>query len=705
MDNALHRASWTDEAERFIERHGLSNALSAEKLQELLFSRTASWKTTLSNGSSFYFLKLRVPVVEREEVLIGNLLFGGFVRKCALEALNQNGDAIALTGDLDDAYYLVVSSKEVGELALEVRKRVEVRLPKLFFGREDPGHGIHGDPENMFGFTKSDLEPYPTFAVPSFLTQNLYDSVTSVLSKKVSEKALMFTDKGGARRVTRELRSIQATFAFFFSRSGLDMQSMANFLLRLVNVYRVLGEQEVVEALRLEELSKNSIKEAFDKATLDEVKTRDLFRKLLHKLREGKAADAAPQESWFLPYIRESEKLLDTSIEEYLDCLLDGSSLGFAHLGEAERGEGIVCRVCGAQVGPVGEKNILLGISVGKFYNQSGNNNKGAHICPRCALSSFLNTKLFGMTSAGKFPVPSKENLIFHYGNHTEDDVQRLDLLANRTLDLARQFAEIRRTVNEENRKLTEAERTKMDTKWQEDRLEQLVSSESSVEDKATIHKSMVELLFNKPGVEQIASQMRTNGEVRVFSLGAGSQRLVVFALPHFRDELELAHRRFSRSRSMVFSLMAFLSGLCDCNGPFFFQCKPRLEDSDNGDFFYIRDRPYNSERYRRLYETLSNFAYHAVGGMPSDALKGRMKLAVELEEAPLATFDSVLRASPIRPGEDTKEAKYRRIVNSESGRYEYDETLKIYSPWEYLKVFEEMRKLEWEEAQRVGDR
>ena len=169
MDNDLHRASWTDEAERFTERHGLTGALSTEKLQELLFSRTASWKTTLSNGASFYFLKFRVPVVEREEVLIGNLLFGDFVRKCALEALNQNGDAIALTGDLDDAYYLAVSSNEVSELALAVRKRVEARLPELFFGKEDLECGIHGDPENMFGFTKSDLEPYPTFAVPSFL--------------------------------------------------------------------------------------------------------------------------------------------------------------------------------------------------------------------------------------------------------------------------------------------------------------------------------------------------------------------------------------------------------------------------------------------------------------------------------------------------------------------------------------------------------
>lgn len=706
MDNALHKASWTDEAERFIERYGLSGSFSTEKLQELLFSRTASWKTTLPNGSSFYFLKLRVPVVEREEVLIGNLLFGDFARKCALEALNQNGDAIALTGDLDDAYYLAVSSKEVGELAFAVRKRVEARLPELFFGKEDPEHGIHGDPENMFGFTKCDFEPYPVFSVPIFLAENLYESIVGVLNDKIENKPLVSVD--GARRVTRDLRNIQATFAFFFGRTSGgkgDAQSPANFIYRLVNVYGVLSEGEVVEALRLEELSKDSIKEAFDKATLDEVKTRDLFRKLLHKLHEGKAADAAPQESWFLPYIRESEKLLDTSTEEYLDCLLDGSSLGFAHLGEAERGDGIVCRVCGAQVGPVGEKNILLGISVGKFYNQGGNTNKGARICPRCALSSFLNTKLFGMTSAGKFPVPSKENLIFHYGNHTEDDVQRLDMLANRTLDLARQFAEIRRTVNEENRKLTEAERTTMDKSWQENRLEQLVSSESSAEDKATIHKSIVELLFNKPGVEQIASQMRTNGEVRVFSLGAGSQRLVIFALPHFRDELELAHRRFSRSRSVVFSLMAFLSGLCDCDGPFFFQGKPRLEASDNRGVFYIRDRAYNSERYRRLYETLSNFAYRAVGGMPSDALKGRLKLAVDLEEAPLATFDSVLRASPIRPGEDTKEAKYRRVVNSESGRYEYDETLAIYSPWEYLKVFEEMKKLEWEEAQRVGDR
>ena len=155
----------------------------------------------------------------------------------------------------------------------------------------------------------------------------------------------------------------------------------------------------------------------------------------------------------------------------------------------------------------------------------------------------------------------------------------------------------------------------------------------------------------------------------------------------------------------MVFSLMAFLSGLCDCDGPFFFQGKPRLEASGSHGVFYIRDRDYDSERYRRLYETLSNFAHRAVGGAPSDALKGRLKLAVELEEAPLATFDSVLRASPVRPGEDTKDSKYRRVANTESGRYEYDETLKVYSPWEYLKVFEEMRKLQREEAQRVGNR
>jgi hypothetical protein len=694
-----------DEAEQFIERHGLAGSLSAEKMQELLFSRTASWKTVLPDGSGFHFLKLRVPVVEREEVLTGNLLFGDFVRKCALEALNQNGEAVALTGDLDDAYYLAVSREGADELASAVRKRVEARLPELFFGEEVPERGVHGNPATMFGFTKSDFEPYPVFAVPVFLAENLYESVVEVLSNKIDNKPLVSVDRG--RRVTRDLRNIQATFAFFFGRtsggSG-DTQSPATFIYRLASVYGVLSEEEVVEALRLEEFNKNSIKDAFDKATLDEEKTRDLFRRLLQGFREEKAADAAPRESWFLPYIRDCEKLLDSSPEEYLDCILDGSSLGFASLGEAERGEGLVCRVCGAQVGPVGEKNILLGKDVGKFHNQSGSFGKGARICPRCALFSFLNTKLFGMTSAGKFPVPSKENLIFHYGDHAEDNIRRLEALANKTFDLARQFAEIRRTVILANRALEEAERTTMDASWQKDRLTELASHESSAEDKATVHKALIELLFDKPDVEQVVSQMRINGEIRVFSLGAGSRRLIVFALPHFRDELELAHRRFSRSRSMVFSLMAFLSGLCGCDGPFFFQGKPRLEASGSHGVFYIRDRAYDSERYRRLYETLSSFAHRAVGGAPSDALKGRLKLAVELEQTPLAAFDSVLRASPIRPGEDVKDAKYRRVTNSESGRSEYDETLKVYSPWEYLKVFEEMRNLEREEAQRVGE-
>jgi hypothetical protein len=712
MDGTSHQTEWIDEAERFIESYDLTASLSTEKVQDMLFSRTASWKTTLPDGFGFHFLKLRVPVVEREEVLTGNLLFGDFVRKCALEALNQNGEAIALTGDLDDAYYLAVSRKGVEELALAVRERVEARLAELFFGGEYPERGIHGEPENMFRFVSSFIEPYPVFSVPSFLAENLYETVVEVLSDRIENDPLVVGDN---TKVTWQLRNIQATFAFFFGRTADnkgDVPGFAGFLFRLVSVYGILEEEEIVAALKLTEFdkdsfkkTKDSIKDAFDNATVDEEKIRDLFRKLLRRLQQEKAADAIPGESWFLPYIRESEKLLDASQEEYLDCVLDGSSLGFAPLGTAERGEGLVCRVCGAQVGPVGEKNILLGISVGKFHNQSGSIGKGARICPRCALFSFLNTKLFGMTSAGKFPVPSKENLIFHYGNHTEDDVQRLDALANKTLDLTRQFAEIRRTVSEENRKLKEAERTTMDASWQKARLDKLASDESSAEDKATIRKSLVELLFDKPGVEQVVSQMRTNGEIRVFSLGAGSQRLVIFALPHFRDELELAHRRFSRSRSVVVSLMAFLSGLCGCDGPFFFQGKPRLEDSGSRGVFYIRDRAYDSERYRRLYETLSNFAHRAVGGAPSDALKGRLKLAVGLEEAPLATFDSVLRASPIRPGEDTKDAKYRRVVNSESGRYEYDEILKVYSPWEYLKVFEEMRKLEREEAQRVGNR
>ena len=231
------------------------------------------------------------------------------------------------------------------------------------------------------------------------------------------------------RRVTLHLRNIQATIAFFYGRTSGgkgDAQSPANFLLRLVNEYGVLKEQEVVEALRLENLDKSSIKTSFDKATIDEDKTRELFQKLVQRLQEAKAEEADPENSWFLPYIRDKGKLLNASPEDYMDSILDGAFLCFAPLGEAERGGGLACRVCGTHIGPIGEKNILLGISVGKFHNQLGNTKKAASasICSRCALFSFLNTKLFGMTSAGKFPVPSRENLIFHYGCHDESGVR-----------------------------------------------------------------------------------------------------------------------------------------------------------------------------------------------------------------------------------------------------------------------------------------
>lgn len=709
-DRSQRQAPWAPEAKDFIEKHNLSELVSVEHLEELLDSQTALWKGALDSGRSCYFLRLHVPLVEREEVLTGNLLFGDYVRKCTLEALKAKGDALSLAGDLDDAYYLAVSSAEADELALAVREYIQSRLVELFFGEEDPGRGIHGNPEEMFGFTASFIEPYPVFAVPDFLARDLYGSMLGVLSEKLDEKPLVVTDpKNGARRVTRDLRNIQSTFAFFFGRTADnkgDVPGFAGFLFRLVTVYELLEVEEVVEALRLAEFdrdsfreTKDSIKKSFDGATLDEEKTRELFQKLLKELRDAKAKDAEPEHSWFLPYIRKDGKLLDASPEDYMDSILDGAFLGFASLGEAERGEGLACRVCGTRFGPIGEKNIILGKDVGKFYNQSGNTKKAAsaNICSRCALFSFLNTKLFGMTSAGKFPVPSRENLIFHYGYHDESGLRRLDRLANKTIELARQFKDVRRKISEENKKLEDAERRVLDAEWEANKLRELAAAAEDPNTGEDVGDLLVELFQGKPLVEQTAAAMGSNGKIKVFSLGAERQRIIIFALPHFRDELELADRRFSKNRSTVLSLMAFLSDLCGCDGPFFFQGKPRLEASDEQGTFYIRDRAYDSERYRRRYEALSKFAYDAVGGRPSDALEGRLKLAIELEEAPLATFDSVLRDSPIRVGEKASEAKYRRALN-EDGKAEYDTRLRVYSPWQYLGFFEEMRKLEKEE-------
>lgn len=703
MSQALERPPWAKEAEWFIERHGLADAVSVSRLDELIRLRTTSWKTSLADDRYLHFLRLHLPLVEREEVLTGNLLFADFVRKCALGALRSKDEVLALTGDLEDAYYLIVTGEEIEDLALSVRSYVEARLPNLFFGKDNPEHGVHGDPETMFGFTKSDFEPYPVFAVPTFLAEELYQSVNSVLDKRIKEDKLVNVNPdGGSRRVSLELRNIQAALAFFFGRTSGgkgDVQSPANFLLRLVQAYGVLGKSEVKDALRLTEFTKDAIKDAFDKATLDEEKTRELFSSLVQRLRDSKASDAAPADSWFLPFIRDNGKLLNAAPEEYLNSILDGASLGFASLGVAERGNGLVCRVCGSQLGSIGEKNILLGISVGKFHNQSGSHEKGARICARCALFSFLNTKLFGMTSAGKFPVPSRENLIFHYGHHTDEYVRRLEKIANDVFESVGKYRQVRRETLEVNKKLEESERISVDAEWTAARLREIVASGSESDaDAEQKHELLRKLLFDNQLAEQAASEMFGRGEIKVFSLGAEEPRLVVFALPHFRDELELAHKRFAKNRSTVFSLMAFLSDLCGCDGPFFFQSTPRLEAAGSRGVFYISDRPYESRRYRRRYEALSKFAFNAVGGKPSDALKDRLKLAIELENAPLATFDSVLRASPVRVGEKADEGKYRRIANRD-GAVEYDQRLKVYSPWEYLSFFEEMRKLEKEEV------
>lgn len=694
MSQTLEHPPWIREAERFLEEHGLDGAVSVAELRDLLASQTALWRTPLPDGRGLYFLKLRVPLTEREEVLAGNLLFSDFVRKCALESLKLEGEALALTGDLDDAYYLVVSGRGADALARSVRENVGRNLADLFFGAENLERGIHGSPENMFSFLSSNREPYPVFAVPMFLSRELYDSVIEVLDRKLGSARLIRTDpKTGSQKPSLELRNIQASVATFFARDGNEMQSMDEFLLRLARRYGALSEEEIREALRPAELSKNSVKEAFKNASFDEDKTRELFAKALQYFKDAKAETAKPEESWFLPNIRRVGKLLSTSFEEYVDCILDGAFMGFTVLGEAERNDRLICRVCGAQTGLIGEKSILLGRSVKKFYNQKANSGKEASSCPRCALFSFLSVKMFGMTTAGENPVPSRENLIFHYGRHSEEGVKRLENMANRIIGLLQELREVRREAFEANKKRKEEEQVSLDADWSTARLRELVASRNYSNGEA-VENLLRGFYKDRPLVEQIVSTVR---KVNVFSLGAEEQKIVIFALPHFRDELELAQKRFSKNRSTVFSLMAFLSDLCGCDGPFFFQGKPRLEASGSSGVFYIRDRAYAAERYRRRYEALSRFAFNAVGGKPSDALKDRLKLATELEDAPLATFDSVLKASPIRAGQKADEGRYRRAPN-EDGRAEYDPKLGVYSPWEYLKFFDELRQLEKEE-------
>jgi hypothetical protein len=663
----------------------MSGAIGADTIASLVADGAAYWEQGLPDGYHLALIRLFSPVVRREEVFLGNVLLNDFLSKALIRAVEQNnlGRMALLANDLENYYYLYHGRAALEEVAEAFQKEVLASLPDLYFGDQDPGRGIHGELKRMFTFDKSDFEPFPVYCVPHFLAKSLEQAVRKQIRRFLEETEF-----------DRNARKVMASLSFFYGQTsgGLgDAQSFAMFLYRLVGVYGVLPPKRVARVFGIEEVTKQAIKDKIDAGQYSREDLRSLLADLLTYFQTE--IDRGRDE-WLLGFIRKDNKLMEIMPDELLNEVLTGSQVGQASLGTPKVVEGEVsCRLCGMRLPTVRDRFITLGVNVFRFHNESAKKpDRGSdpNVCAKCALSSYLLQRVLGsgpVSVGGKLPqLPRLYNLVFHYGFHDEAGAQRLAAMIDDLFDLIGSFQ--RRAQGEKRFFSVEYIR--------EEVAKRAAERQAAAEAPSSEEEDFAALIADDamaPGLETLG-QMRTDVQAQVLPLGVGHYRLLAFILPQLQpgrnEALDFVQRRLSRSRLAAFTLLALLRRLCGCDGPYYFQSVPTLAPGGfDSNTFYVQGKAENADDVLRRYSAIVNFARRVAKYREGHSLLADwILLAERLAEDPLGMFSEVLRDSPLRSGDDLREARYRRLSN------EFIKGSGVIDGIEYLKLMEQLKHL-----------
>jgi len=674
-------------AEETLNNWGLANTVSGHTVASRVSDGAAYWEQAFPDGSHLAMIRLYSPVVRREEVFLGNVLLNDFLSKALMRAVEQGGlgRMALLANDLENYYYLYHGEAALDQIAERFRQEILDSLPDLYFGDEDPARGIYGDVGRMLTFYKSNIEPFPVFVVPRDLLPELLAKVSQRLRELVDDQET-------------NINVILAILSFFYARDGTEMQSFYAFLSRAMNE-GLLPADAMRRALALgpgEGLDKNVFTERKKSQLIDRVQLRDAIERFLGKvqqqIKEGCAETVAANLASKMPTL---------SPAQAASVLAQGVQLGFLTLweigGRVDADRRMPCRFCGADAAIIAEKNITGGFGAGRFYNQSAKLRPFEEaLCGRCGISSYLVIKLLGMhvarpqPRAKDFPVPKQFNIVFHYGHHDEAGAQRLAAMLDYLFERITSFQQ---RAREEKRPFSVEYMREELTRWEKERQAAELCPAGEIPSAEEAFAALIADDTVAPGLETLG-QMRTDVQAQVLPLGVGDYRLLAFILPQLqpgRDEaLDFVQRRFSRSRLAAFTLLALLRKLCGCEGPYYFKSVPTLSPGGfDVNTFYVQGKAENADDAIRHFSAIGNFARRVVKWQEGHSLLADwILLAERLEEDALGTFSDVLRDSPLRSGDDLREARYRRLSN------EFMKGMGVIDGTEYLKLIEQLKQL-----------
>lgn len=663
---------------------GIDGTIDPNLIANLVFEGAAYWQTELPDGSALHLLRVHAPLVQREEVFLGNVLLNDFLFRTAHRCLKQLGanTSVWLANDLESAYFLARGAFDFAELGELYRQDIAAAVPDLYLGGEDRGRGIHGWPRRLLTYTKSDFEPFPVYCIPRFLARETERRIRDWL-----QDLLNSTD------FQMKLKTIMASLAFFYGQKGGgsgDTQSFEMFLDRLVNHYKVLEESSVKTVFGLTEISKPAIKQAVAGGQFEP----DALRQLLLNIAKDlwRRIDNG-DDRWLMRFILDDEKLIDIDEGTFVSEILASTEVGSIAF-QLTKTESIApcCPLCGRSLPRVRESYVTVGLNKSRFKTRNSKRDRARHeavLCGKCALCIYLSDRVLGTRDVvwQKQPrktaqMPSSCNVVLHYGTHKDVDVAVLERQVDAVLAAARDQA---KTLDEIWRDLAQIRK--------EVQAELLVPT--AVPNEEIEHAFLAGLEEWVPPALEVAAQMQTDVQARVLPIGTGINRLLVFVLPQLQpgqqEGIDYVQQRFSRSRLAAFTLLALLRGLCNCEGPYYYQSLPTLSaEGMSTDTFYVRNRPERASEALRLYGVVTDFAKrvvrHRKGHSP---LSDWILISERILADPLAVFSEVLRQSPLRAGDDFNAFRYQRLSHTFiPGMHVVDST-------DYIALFRKLQHLE----------
>ena len=679
----------TENIKIFLEEHNIKE-VTPEEIGQKVTSYTVEWSKKIRNEERLSLIRLTLPMVSREEIFLGNILLNIFIVKSLEKVLNDcNIPYSVIAEDLGNYFILAINIPPQYEIVNLLKDKLIKNLPDLYFSDENLDDGYYGNLQTMLEFYKSNVEPFPVFIVPEELTSLLEEKVNINLCNLVMSEEWI-----------NKLNVIMANIAFFYSYDGMDMQSPSNFLANMVNNYNLIEFQVLADAINLEisERKNEKLKEIIKKSLeiKKDIKTGEIIESKFHKeklqtLLKKMAyvlSDKAKKEpeKWLCHYLRKGKenKFLQLSIKEVVEKILEGTQFGSTLIEQQtliDKTSSKFCRLCGNKKAILMDRPILLGQAVNRFYNHLIDHKEREIVCIRCALATYLIVKMLGSHTIGQPQVPKKYNLFFHYGNHSNDEINILNKKLNRLFNMIKKFDEIEK-IREELTNNKDKSHIIIPEDIEDPELLLDLLEQQNIE--------IMPALETFAGTVDIVSPLKS----KIFPLTSGVNRLFVIILPQFRysdkEGPEFIQKRFCKNRLHIIAIMGLLKEVCKCNGSYYYRTTPNLSVNEKlVHTFYIQSKPFPISKSLEQYNLISRYVHKLLYGRYKKNIVEKFILSERLLENPLETFSDILRNSPIRGGDNYTEYKYKRLSTVPiKGQG-------VFNSIEYLKLFKELSKLE----------